>query len=1101
MAGIEVANTDFQNLNFVSAGAGSGKTHSLIEKLVEAICDDGIPPDKIVAVTFTQKAAQELQERLLTQVQQLGRFDLAEQLSQGLIGTVHSVCAQLLSDFAFELGLPIRQNVITDAENEEIFNQALDEAPDYALLERVTQLTSSLINPSTLRQSTESKWKSDVKRICEKARTNNISNLTLASFAESSAESLLAYFPDAKYRGEKDTLKGNLTKAVQSAVAEIKLSVDSTKATQDYENLLRRLLGYLTDEACPWWVWVDLAMAAPGARSRDIAQKVRKAASVYVFMSEFQDDVRDLTKIVVQLAASTLNRYSELKSELGVIDFVDMEHLTYRAMDAETVAEKLKGLIDFVVVDEFQDTSPIQLAIFAKLATFAERMVFVGDVKQSIYRFREADVDLVLSTLSDILSRGASTDRLEVNWRSNPDLVHLVNTTFTRVFDSTLKDDDIRLVPQKEKHTNEPGLIRWTLSGTNNVFWRCLVQQVKNLVNSDRKYIVDQANGDNNVMPRKVEYGDIAVLVRTNNHLRSVTESFKQAGVPVKVALPDLLSTPEITLALACLRRLNNPADSYATAEIVSLSGSVDPEVWLKDRIRWVQKNESTKIESDQDIVHNQENGQTKQRQPDWQEDSHSMVKRLAEIRERNILRSPVEIVAYVINEVGVRQAVSTWGPTLADSEQRQSNLDALLDLVSGYEEWSERRHEAATLTGFLVWIDSIRGSDLDRQSITLAASDSVHVSTLHGAKGLEWPVVVVVDMYRAPAFDFGGVHIVKPKTFSASEPLQGRELRYWPNPFGSRSTGIEVIDTIKDSDWGQSQLSAERAETERLMYVALTRAKDLVVVANKHRRGSVDPDASSIINGLHGSVARYCCPTGIGTIELDDGASIDVEMIEMDPEGNEDPVHPDFNPHWFVHRELCAHPQRFLQPSRAQPIKGSSMGQTLNFSDRLRVSTSDMQALGQALHAILAMEFINPNQADRIAKASELLQFHDIPEDSLDLQKVFSAIEALKRNLRDQFAPKTVRLECPIRHSLSNGQVIAGYVDMLLESTNGLVVIDHKTNPRSRDRWKGQVFEYSGQLAAYRKALTASNDVHSMWLNFVVPGSLVEVRLPEKGT
>ena len=1089
---------EFQNLTFISAGAGSGKTYSLIEKLVEAICDEGVSPAKVIAVTFTQKAAQELRERLLVRIQELGRFDLAEQISQGLIGTVHSVCAQLLSEFAFELGLPIRQNVITDAENEEIFNQALDESPDIRLLEHVTRLTASLLNPTSLRQTIESKWKDDVRRICEKARTNNISDTTLEQLAVQSADSLLAYFPEVNYCGKKEKLKQELLDAVHTALKDIDLRIDTTVATRNYINQLRRLRGYLTDGDCPWWVWVDLATLSPGATSRPAAEQVREAAGIYIQMEEFQADLCDLTMTVVNLAASTLDRYRDLKSELGVIDFVDMEHLTYRALDNEIVAEKLKDLIEYMVVDEFQDTSPIQLAIFARIAAFADRMVFVGDVKQSIYRFREADVELVLTTRNDIMKRGASQERLENNWRSNPDLVELVNTTFTRVFSRTLGVHEMRLTPRRKKLTNEPGLIRWTLSGNDVVFWNCLVQEVKNLVNSDRKFIVEQKDDTENTKPRKVEYGDIAVLVRTNSHLQAITSSFKNAGVPVKVSLPNLLDTPEIVLALACLRRLNDVTDSYATAEIVSLSDSKDPEDWLADRIRWLEEKNAIDNLSDEDVFDQLgEDDRASHLESDWQEDEHRIVKRLSEIRGTNLLRSPVEIVAYVINEVGVRQSVSTWGPTLANSEQRQANLDNLLDLAGSYEEWSERRHEAATITGFLVWLESIRDSELNRQSITLAASDSVHVSTLHGAKGLEWPVVVVVDLYRPRKFDFGGVHIVKPDEFSALDPLKGRGLHYWPNPFGSRSAGIEVIDTIRDSAWGQEALAAERAETERLMYVALTRAKDLTIVANKHSKKSVDPVSTSIVQGLHGSVNGFCSPNDTGTIELDKDESIKVELVEMDPAGIEDPVRPEFESFWFVHRELVKHLPRVVLPSQAHSIAGSRMGETIPYAARIRLNTPDMTALGTAIHAILAMEFINPNQKDRIEKASEILKSHGLSEDFVDLEKVFASIQGLQEKGLAEFTPSRVRLECPVHHTFPNGQTATGYIDLLIESNKGLVVVDHKANPRSRDKWHEQVFEYSGQLSMYKEALSATHTVRSTWLNFVIPGTLVEVVLP----
>ena len=1097
-----MATKDFENLTFISASAGSGKTHSLIEQLTKAICDDGIPPDKVIAVTFTEKAAQELQERLLMQIQQQGRFDLAERISQGLIGTVHSVCIRLLSDFAFELGLPFRQNVVTDAENEEIFKQALDESLDLATLVTVTNLTASYFQ-SERGQSVEDKWKRDVRNICEKCRTNNISVSKLDQLAKDSTDSLLAFFPNVTTRTKANSQK-KLLKAVEQALKDINLRIDTTDATKNYVDRLYRHRNHLNSDACPWWVWIDLASSAPGAKSRAIAASVRQAAEIYLQLKEFQEGLRELTETIMGVAASTLNRYSELKSELGVIDFVDMEHLTYRALSDEVVMARLSGAIDLMVVDEFQDTSPIQLAIFSKLATFAKRMVFVGDVKQSIYRFREADVNLVLQTRDDILKHGASHEILDRNWRSNADLVEYVNTNFTKVFSGVMKPKEVKLSPEVEKIVDEPGLLRWTVKGTNPEFLRCIVQQIKDLVNSDVKYIVDRNDGVAQSEPRTVEYGDIAVLVRTNNYLTELANQFKSLAVPVKVSLPNLLDTPEIVLSLACLRRLNDPMDSYATAEIVSLSDSEEPESWLSDRLDWLQTLEvDGQATVDNEWQTQEDDEANAEPNPDWKEETHRIVRRLAEIRTPNLLRSPVEIVAYVINEVGVRYAVAAWGPTLSHTEQRQANLDALLNLATSYEDWSARKHEAATLTGFLVWIETIRDTDLNRQSMTLAASDSVHVSTFHGAKGLEWPVVVVVDLYRKPRFDFGGVHIVKPNEFSAKDPLRDRGVHYWPNPFGSRSSGIEVVEAIQDSEWGQDRVAAEEAELHRLMYVALTRPKDLLVIANKHNSGTNVPNASSIIGELYDDAFDFCSPPATGSIKLDDGHSIDAQLIEMDIEGIEEPQDfeesekPVFAPNWFIYRDLAEHQRRIVLPSQAPQIPAARMGKEVKFADRIRISTHDMTAFGNAVHAILAMEFVNPRHSDRIAKAKAIMRAYGVREDAVELDAVFDSIAKLNSKLTDVFSARSISIECPVAHSLPNGQHITGYVDLLVETEKGLIIVDHKANPRRRDTWHEQVSAYSGQLATYQHALNEIQSVRSTWLNFIVPGSLVEVELP----
>ena len=133
----------------------------------------------------------------------------------------------------------------------------------------------------------------------------------------------------------------------------------------------------------------------------------------------------------------------------------------------------------------------------------------------------------------------------------------------------------------------------------------------------------------------------------------------------MKMTLAGLLETPEVCLARACLRRLNDPSDTLATAEIRALGACEEPEVWLADRLRWLASGEQDR---------------------DWAEADDSIVSRIAHLRGQSMTQSPVEIVARVLNYVGVRPIVTAWGPDAITAAQRQRNLDAFLHLSVEYE-------------------------------------------------------------------------------------------------------------------------------------------------------------------------------------------------------------------------------------------------------------------------------------------------------------------------------------------------------------------------------------------------------------------------------
>src|SRR5690606_35592755 len=159
--------------------------------------------------------------------------------------------------------------------------------------------------------------------------------------------------------------------------------------------------------------------------------------------------------------------------------------------------------------------------------------------------------------------------------------------------------------------------------------------------------------------------------------------------------------------------------------------------------------------------------------------------------------QSPVEIVARVLNTIGLREAVTAFSQNAIKAAQRHKNLDALLNLAVEYERHCDSQHLAATLTGFLFWLENPHSAELDLQPV-VTTGDAVHVLTYHKAKGLEWPVVVATHLdygWRPRLWDVriesdgGG--------FDVAQPLANRVVRFWPQLFGSHKKGLPVLDSI----------------------------------------------------------------------------------------------------------------------------------------------------------------------------------------------------------------------------------------------------------------------------------------------------------------
>lgn len=1039
---------DYSHISFVSAGAGSGKTYRLTEELERALTQQGVRPAAVIATTFTVKAASELTERVRERLIAGGHLQLAEQAAEALIGTVHSVCERLLRRFAFDLGLSPRQNVLSVEDGQRIFNQALDDALEIGRVRHMNAVSARLELAS---------WQYVVKEVADKARENDISSAELAAMGAANADDLLAYFGAP--------LDADPTGSLRAAVAEARRTIDplrdATKATASYLERLEVAERSLPRANCPWSVWIGLAVAGAAKASEPIAAAVREQAEQYVRHPGLHADIRDYLTGVFEIAALTLDRFRRHKLDRGLIDFLDMEQLMLRALDDADVRERIGEDLDLLLVDEFQDTNPMQLALFVRLAGLARRVVFVGDVKQAIYEFRGCDPDLVFRTLADLAAGAAITGKLERNWRSRPDLVSYVNEVFAAAFEGVIDRDAVVLEPAREDGVDTPAVNRWRVGGVNRAERDlALAAAVADLVASGVQVVDPESD-----VARPVRFGDIAVLARTNNHVEAIARSLRSIGVPMKMTLRGLLAVAEVGLARACLRRLNDDSDTLAAAEIVALSDGGEPEDWLADRLRWLQDGRPSH---------------------QWATLEHPIVRRLAELADGVALQSPVEVVARVLNDVGVRRVVTAWGPDVSRAAQRQRNIDAFLNLAVEYERHCDSQHQAATLTGFLFWLENPTSAELDLQPV-VTTGNAVHVLTYHRAKGLEWPVVITTDFDGSDRSSLWDTRVHLDAPFSVETPLANRRIRLWPDLFKRRSRNVPVLDAIFASAEGQACRSKDASEQARLAYVGITRARDVLVLALPEAKLKADAWLRRFDSG-------FAVPDG-DSMTLPNGVVVASTVAQCEPSGVRR-IADEYKPRWFQQRpHKSPLPGTRVSPSAAAPSETAEIGEIVEFGERIRLGGGDMAAVGNGLHGVLGAELVNPGRADADKTAAGLLRAHGVDAfvragDTVAAARRFSAA------IEERFQPSRVHVEFPVSHVLPGGAVVSGWIDVALETADGWIVIDHKSSPRPRSEWAQEALEYSGQLAAYRAALEAAGcRVAGTWIHLVVTGVLLEVK------
>ena len=1042
------------NIRFISAGAGSGKTYRLTAELAAALTEGRARPDGVIGTTFTNKAANELRGRVRQSLIETGKIRLANKMGQALVGTVNSVCGQLLERFAFEAGLPPNLEVLPEGDDQLLFNQAVEAS--------IAVNDVRLMNDLSFRMGFED-WRKIVKDIVNKARANNMQSGDLLKFGPRNADELLYFFPEPTRRN----LWIRLFNAVGRAIEEITANDDATVGTRNYLNELIRLKPQIEKKRLPWSQWVKLSKAQPTNKSKPLAARVTDTASQYDRHPVLHQDIRQFCDKIFRLAADSLEQYQTLKRNRGLIDFVDQEQLMLNALSRPDIFQTLTEELDLLLVDEFQDTSPIQLALFLKLAEAAKEAVFVGDVKQAIYGFRGSDPELMQAVLHEVQAGGGVTDVLKTSWRSRPALIAYTNSLFVPAFAENIPSDLVTLKPERKEATKEAAVEHWTLKGRNNTVRAAgLAAGINELVESQYE-VVDKTTA----IPRPVQFEDIAVLARTNDHIGQVAEALAAAGIPVQMERSGLLGTPEACLALACLRRMADPRDTMASAEIIALSDCAAPETWLENRLKYLESDRPGHL---------------------WGEDEgfeHPVMQSIAQHRSRLQHLTPSEAVAYTINISDLRRTVTSWGPNQWRVRQRLQNLDALAAFAQEYEAHCRTQRRAATIAGLIVWLNELNAADLDLQPGD-PNSNAVHVLTHHGAKGLEWPVIIATDLNSNLKTRLWGSNVIsETDRVDLRNPLSDRYIRFWPYPFGQQQKEIQVVNQIGASDIGQECRTAAVEESRRLLYVSLTRARDLLVIPL--------PEKKTTGPWMGALNADWMLPAG-DKLVLPDETEIPAASRLFDGSEADGTLETgSYQPFWLGPRIPASHKlPATVNPSSEEEVPGSKIADSLKVGMQLEIKGSPaMNQVGLALHQLIAAEIINPAREDALLIAKQILEGHGVA-DNIDSKAAVTYAQHFINYVNKTFQPNRILTEYPVTQVLDSGQLVKGWIDVLIETGEGWVIVDHKFTAKTEKEMEKEALKYSGQLLAYKNAVEAATlkKAGPCWIHFPQAGKLFAI-------
>ncbi len=1047
------------NIKFISAGAGSGKTYRLTQVLHQEL-KNGVNPAGVIATTFTRKAAAELRERVRGHLLSENEVSLANAIGQARIGTVNGICGELLERFAFEAGLSPKLHVLEESQSTLLYQESIEAAMSDSRIGTIYQLATRL--------GVES-WSDHIKAIANLTRSNAIDPGALNGFAQANADSLLALFPKSDSANiEPAVLKelNRLIPVVESAVA----ASPTQKNIQGWLEELQNFHQRLQQSRLFWSEWAKLAKASPPAKLRDDSAPLLEILQKYDSHPVLHQDIRDYIENVFGIASAALDEFEKRKHNLGAIGFIDQERKLLDILDLPEVKEALAGEIELLLVDEFQDTSPIQLALFAKLSRLAQRTYWVGDTKQAIYGFRGSDSRLMEAILTDLEQSGNKPETLEFSWRSRPSLVTLANEIFTTAFADTLKPERITLHPKREEFSAEPAVQSWALRcGNKNEQTQALAAGVKSLIAGGYQIFDKETK-----QVRDVTYGDIAILARMNDSVLNLAEALAESGIPTETAQPGLLAKPEAVLAIACLRRLADEDDTLATAEIVSLTSGDDSEVWLQNRLNYVASHE-------------------KHEWCKWLEsgdDASPIIQRLAALRPMCQVLTVKEALELVIAECHADANVLCWSPSHEKARMRLANLQALIGMAGDYEESCRGSNRISSISGFVLWLQEQAKAGQD--SLAEAGTNSIRVLTYHACKGLEWPVIICTELGSNIRDNLWGASVQPQGQIDVSNPLNDRFIRFWPWPFGKQQK-VPLADRADQSPQAEKFRKEASEEAKRLLYVGLTRARDLLILASPlDKNGGLT--SGEWINALdcpqllaHGDVTEIAFPSGI---------SIPCVCREYEPAEVEDSTSANSSPglHWFATKPAQQRLPLIANPSAAQPVP-CHVTEIATVGNPIQVKGSpNLGQLGLAVHASIAAAV-----SDKANLSKELvvtmLEANGVIG-SVDPEELVLQIGSFLDWCKTRYGNAPMLAEHPVEMVMENGQWVVGQIDLLIDTPEGWVLIDHKASTKAEESFPALARAYSGQLNMYKSAISASGTpVTEAWLYVPLKSKAIKIQ------
>jgi len=1046
---------DISESYIIEAAAGTGKTTVLVTRIINLIRKGEARLEEVVAITFTEKAAAELKVKLRQEMERVSQTvrngkensrvsEAISDLERMQVTTIHSFCGSLLRERPVEAGLDPNFEVADDLTSSLVQAEVWEE-----WLEKQMDANDPALRRAVLLGITTE-------------QIRKVSQFLLGN------HDVLWYLPSPPSFEEVEKSIGQFINSLQKSVHSLNAlkkyckNPDEDKAAQKIDQLNEQFLKLqsLPQEEKGIFIFKEIHVGSskPGNQKNwegkgyleDVRNEMDQLLQVH---EEVRSTIADsIMTALAERLTDYIKAYEQAKQERNLLDFNDLLMIARNMLkEHPQVRNYFRDQYKCLLVDEFQDTDPLQAEIVFFLSP--HNLFLVGDPKQSIYRFRRADIEMY-EEAKKRMGEGRLLN-ISQNFRCAPSIVRVVNRIFQDLIkppeDGQYQPGYVPLHFGRKKGTVPPehGIVLLSPPKNENIvleraedrrLWesRCIASFIQKLVDKGKWQVWD----DSDQSFRPIMFKDIAVLMRTYAPLNPLEDALRSYEVDYRVVGgKSFYMRQEVQQLLAVLQAVDNPNDKVALVAALRspFFGISDEELFMfyarGGNLNYLQEAQGTVLEQPFRLIrelHEMRN----------QASVATLLKRLYEATSG--------LVLFLLKPQG---------------EQRVANLMKIGDVARALDE-----RGVLSFRGFVHWLSERREEEAEEEEPpTLERGDNfVRLLTIHRAKGLEFPVVILADPAHKP-----------PGRENFIIDRNGERIAI---KVGSKDSGFQTANYEDLSQWEEKR---GEAEERRLLYVGMTRARDFLVLPInwvKEKKGEKQVPEESFL----GYVQPYLTvPDKVSFGKWnEDMMFYDTNKLELEPEERppfRSPLDPEMKAGEasrlvLSQRELWKEAQEKLKKraGMGRPIttateKVSEFEKDDEWANS-PVTGAEGAIFGKLVHRLF--EKLGWSQPGLVEKMAEI-EGKDLGATGPMIKRAGEMVrEAINSPLLQRVIKSSnYQKEVPFTYK-DNGTIFEGVMDVVFKEGDGLVVLDFKTDLVKKDNLNSKAEYYKPQVKVYSDAI-----------------------------